>query len=267
MIRKTVKKAADLLSLEFADELKRGSVSSIELNTEMAILAIVGRHNYSLEKAIYGLRRNRIWMHLISNSISGEHISLVVDKSNLDKAVNIVHSHVFGATTTINVFCLGKGEVGSNLINQILATNDEIIKNRRLRIKVIGVADSQRYILDRSGIAENWKEELAASSQINNLDEIIAEIGKLYLENIIIVDNTSSQEVTDKYTSFLKAGFDIVASNKKLNSGEYVKYEEVRKLLKQKGTTLLLRSKCRSWLACYRHAQTVDGLSRIHHQD
>ncbi len=228
-------KASELLSQEFSNELAKGSVSEIKLDTEMAILAIVGRHNYSLEKAIYGLRRNGIWMHLISNSISGEHISLVIDKSNLNKAVNIVHSHVFGAITTINVFCLGKGEVGSNLINQILATNDEIVKNRRLRIKVIGVADSQRYILDRSGVGEAWKEELAASKMVNNLDEIIEKIGELYLENIIIADNTSSQEVTDHYTSFLKAGFDIVASNKKLNSGAYVKYEEVRKLLKQKG--------------------------------
>ncbi len=227
--------AAELLSQEFEDELKKGSVSEINLDTEMAILAIVGRHNYSLEKAIYGLRRNGIWMHLISNSISGEHISLVVDKSNLNKAVNIVHSHVFGAITTINVFCLGKGEVGSNLINQILATNDEIVKNRRLRINVIGVADSQRYILDRSGVGNDWKKELIESDQVNNLNEIIEKIGELYLENIIIADNTSSQEVTDHYTAFLKAGFDIVASNKKLNSGKYVKYEEVRKLLKQKG--------------------------------
>ncbi|MEQ9402536.1 MAG: bifunctional aspartate kinase/homoserine dehydrogenase I [Cyclobacteriaceae bacterium] len=229
------KTASDLLYQEFEHDLEKGVVSSIKLNTEMTILAIVGRHNYSLEKAIYGLRRNGIWMHLISNSISGEHISLVIDKSNLNKAVNIVHSHVFGAITTINVFCLGKGEVGSNLINQILATKEEVVKNRRLKINVIGVADSQLYILNRSGVNEDWKNELAASKETNILDEIIQKVQDLHMENVIIADNTSSQEVADHYPAFLKAGFDIVASNKKLNSGAYSKYEEVRKIMKQKG--------------------------------
>jgi aspartokinase len=60
----------------------------------VAIIAITGRHNYALEKAIQGLRKNKIWIHLFSNSISGENISLVVDNSKIHKAVNVVHEYV-----------------------------------------------------------------------------------------------------------------------------------------------------------------------------
>ena len=86
---------------EFKQELSLNYISSIQVNPEIGIVAIIGRHNFSLEKAIYTLRKNKIWMHLISNSISGKNISLVVDKEHLYKAVNLVHKEVY-ETTSLN---------------------------------------------------------------------------------------------------------------------------------------------------------------------
>lgn len=87
--------AKNALIEEFETELENGSILGISLNTNVVIIAIIGRHNYALEKAIYGLRKNKIWMYLISNSISGSQISLVIDSGNLQKAVNIVYEQVF----------------------------------------------------------------------------------------------------------------------------------------------------------------------------
>ncbi len=84
-----------LLNEEFKDELRKEYISSIRINNDVGIIAIIGRHNYALEKAISILRKNKIWMHLISNSISGEHISLVIDKGSLKEATRLVHKEVF----------------------------------------------------------------------------------------------------------------------------------------------------------------------------
>ncbi len=227
--------ATAVLSEEFAFELIQDQISKISYNTDMAIIAIVGRHNYSLEKAIRGLRLNKIWMYLISNSISGEHISLVVDNKNLRKAVNIVHSQVFGVIKTINLFAFGKGNVGANLIDQILATREEVVKRRNLRIRVIGIADSQRYIFNESGLSHNWREELAKSNASADCTSIIDTLENSVLENIVIADNTSSQEVANCYLDFLNHQIDIVASNKKANSGSYETYSDIRKILKRRG--------------------------------
>ncbi len=84
------------LKEEFEQELLANHISSIYVNTDIAIVAIIGRHNFALEKAISTLRDNRIWMHLISNSITGKNISLVVDRDKLHKAIELVHDEVFG---------------------------------------------------------------------------------------------------------------------------------------------------------------------------
>jgi homoserine O-acetyltransferase len=83
-----------VLHEEFMEELSSQAISSIRANNNVAIIAITGRHNYALEKAIQGLRKNKIWIHLFSNSISGENISLVVDNSKIYNAVNVVHEYV-----------------------------------------------------------------------------------------------------------------------------------------------------------------------------
>ena len=92
--RDNARRTEYLLNEEFQDELRLNNISYITANRHVGIIAILGRHNYSLEKAIKALRKNKIWMHLISNSISGEHISLVVDNRHLNKALQLVHAEV-----------------------------------------------------------------------------------------------------------------------------------------------------------------------------
>ncbi len=87
-------RAGSLLREEFREELMTEDISHIKVNNQIAIIAITGRHNYALEKAIEGLRKNKIWIHLFSNSISGENISLVISSKQAHKALNIVHEYV-----------------------------------------------------------------------------------------------------------------------------------------------------------------------------
>ncbi|MFD3000124.1 bifunctional aspartate kinase/homoserine dehydrogenase I [Pontibacter toksunensis] len=227
--------AQEVLSEEFHDELVSGDVSRIQIDSDKAIIAIVGRHNYALEKAIYGLRRNRIWMHLISNSINGEHISLVVDNKSLKKAVNVVHNQVFGAIKTLNLFAFGKGTVGGKLLDQIIQTGDEVVKRRNLKINIVGVADSKKIIFNEDGLGRNWRQELAESQEARDFSAIIHRLKASGLENIVIADNTSSQELTEQYPEIVNSGFDIVASNKKANSISYDFYQNLRNTLKKRG--------------------------------
>jgi aspartate kinase len=227
--------AESALTEEFREELMSGDVSRIQINSDKAIIAIVGRHNYALEKAIYGLRRNKIWMYLISNSINGEHISLVVDSKSLKKAVNVVHSQVFGAIKTLNLFAFGKGTVGGKLLDQIIETGDEVVKRRNLKINIVGVADSKRMIFNEDGLGRNWKQELTESGEPSHYAAIIDLLKTSGLENIVIADNTSSLELTELYPEIVNNGFDIVASNKKANSISYEFYQDLRNILKRRG--------------------------------
>ena len=93
-------KAQALLKEEFKLEIIEQDISSIKVNSDIAIIAITGRHNYAMESAIEGLRKNKIWIHLFSNSITGENISLVINNKNAYKALNLVHEYVIENTNS-----------------------------------------------------------------------------------------------------------------------------------------------------------------------
>ncbi|QTN38286.1 bifunctional aspartate kinase/homoserine dehydrogenase I [Cryomorphaceae bacterium] len=234
--RKNAPLATSVLQSEFEEELNTGDISSIETLDEVVIIAIVGRHNYALEKAIQVLRKNRVWMHLISNSISGEHISLVVDKAKAQKAMQVVHAQVFGVIKTLNVFAIGKGLVGGAFIDQIIETSAKVEANRALRVQVIGVADSQGYVVDEKGLGVDWRQHLeGANGHQGDLLSVLDTLKQSGIENLVVADNTASEEVTALYPEIIRSGFDLVASNKKGNSGDQESYDRLRTLLRRCG--------------------------------
>ena len=226
--------AQDLLEKEFEHERLRNDISSITSNTQIAIIAITGRHNYALEKAISALRKNKIWLHLITNSINGQHISLVIDNHQLTKAINVVHNQVVGAIKTLNVVALGKGTVGRAMIEQILHTSDELISRRRLKINIVGVGDSRHWVFEENGLGKEWELRLQESDKESEINNILKAIQESNLENIVIVDNTASTLVARSYTKIALHGCDIIASNKIANTLPIEDYLSFRKTLRSK---------------------------------
>ena len=229
--------AKSILETEFAGEMKTNDISGVEVNSNLSIIAIIGRHNFALEKAISGLRKNKIWMYLINNSINGEHISLVVANNDLKKAVNVVHNQVFGAVKTLNIVAFGKGTVGGTFIDQVVGTKEDTIRERNLKLSIVGIADSKNFLFKPGGVDENWRAQLANSSHPSNVENIQDLLANSSLENLVLVDNTASKDIVSSYLPFVRKGFDLIASNKVANSIDNSFYKELRRELTRRGRT------------------------------
>lgn len=59
-------------------------------------------------------------------------MSLVVRKTELNKALNVIHGEIFGVSKKINIAVFGHGLVGGTLINQILESQAAIEKRKEL---------------------------------------------------------------------------------------------------------------------------------------
>ncbi|MCT4664515.1 MAG: bifunctional aspartate kinase/homoserine dehydrogenase I [Flavobacteriales bacterium] len=232
--QKQGKNALSILKKEFEQELNMESISAIKIQNNVSILSIIGRHNYALEKAIGVLRRNQIWIHLINNSIQGEHISLVIDSKSIKKAVAVVHQIVFGARKRLHVFAIGKGNVGGSFVNQVLQTSEKIAQERNLDIKIIGVADSKKYIFNPEGVSSSWRKDLTMSEKVFYPDIIHEIVNHSGIINLVVVDNTASLELTNYYPSFIQSGFDIVSSNKQANTRSLAYYKALHRVIRKK---------------------------------
>jgi len=225
-------KAKKVLEDEFSNEFKRKDISKIYITENVSVISIIGQSLHSFYQPYSALIKNRVTPILINNTVTGENVCLVVKKSDLHKAVNVIHGEIFGVSKNINIAVVGKGLVGGTLIDQILESKANILKRKNINLNIFAVAGASKLILNKDGVSENWKDDLETSVLENyQINDVISYADKNHLENLILVDNTASSDFTNNYIPFVENGFDIVSSNKVANTLGYDFYKELREKL------------------------------------
>ena len=226
-------KAITSLEKEFENDFYTKDVNKISIIDDVAVISIVGQDLSEFHKPYNALIKNQIVPILFNNTVSGKNVSLVVKKSQLHKAINVIHGQIFGISKKINVAVFGKGLVGGTLLDQIVKSKAAILDKNNIKLNVFAIANSQHVYLDKNGIADDWKFEFQEQKTAYTLQQIIDYAKAHHLENLIAVDTTASKNFIHEYIPLVKNGFDLVSANKIANTVEYSFYSELRTQLQK----------------------------------
>ncbi|MCD6180603.1 MAG: bifunctional aspartate kinase/homoserine dehydrogenase I [Bacteroidales bacterium] len=227
------KTAVSALKKEFRTEINEKDISSISQLQDVSVITIVGQNLKTFSSSFQALAKNNIEVLLINNTLNGKNISLVVKNDFATKAVNVIHSQIFGITRKINIAIFGKGNVGGSLINQILKSQDQIVKRKQTKLNIFAIAGTKNIILDKSGVNKNWKETYKKAAKNESIQQVIEYASQHHLENLIAIDNTTSSAFVKEYDTLIEQGFDLVSSNKLANTSSFQFYKNTRTKLKQ----------------------------------
>jgi len=136
---------------------------------------------------------------------------------------------VFDSIQQVEIILIGCGLVGDAFLKQIEKQRG-YLKDQNIKVKVCGIVNSKGALLIEDGIDLSQYKNLLNS----NLQSINRHILKAFRQqsnmiNPIIVDCTSSQQVSEAYLDFFKAGYHIVAANKKANTLNLGYYKQLKK--------------------------------------
>ena len=233
---RTAKEAVDR---EFEHEIDAGKIDPLRVENGFSILAVVG-DNMKSHTGVSGrmfatLGHNGINIHAIAQGSSERNISTIISSSDVKKAVNTLHEEFFSdGKKQINLFIAGTGTVGRKLLEQIRTQHEYVAENLRLNLRVVGVANSRRALLDENGIdLSGWPEALEISDKSNKLAREILEKN---LRNSIFVDVTACADVVEDYAPLLKKSVSIVACNKIACSSNYENYTRFKELAREFNT-------------------------------
>ncbi|MBN1650750.1 MAG: bifunctional aspartate kinase/homoserine dehydrogenase I [Bacteroidales bacterium] len=233
------KTAVSALKSEFRTEIIEKDISAITALHDVSVITVVGQNLKAFSSSYQALAKNNVDLLLINNTLNGKNISLVVKNENATKAVNIIHSQIFGVSKKINIAIFGKGNVGGSLINQILKSQEQIAKRKQTRLNIFALAGTQHILLDRNGIGENWRSDYEKAAKNNGIQQVIDYATKHHLENLIAIDNTASSEFIEDYSRLIEQGFDLISSNKLANTSGFQFYQNIRSKLKKYGKQYL----------------------------
>ena len=231
--------AVRVLNEEFAKEIETGAMFPMHAESGLATIAIVGenmKHTPGIAGKLFGtLGRSGISVIACAQGSSETNISFVVDSRFLRKALNVLHDSFFlSEYKVLNLFICGIGTVGGKLIEQIRNQYEELKQRNGLKLNVVGIASSKKYILDRDGIdLDNYKEQLAnAPMPTLSLRDAILDMN---IFNSVFVDCTASYDIAALYQSLLEHNISVVAANKVAASSEYDKYIELKQTALRRG--------------------------------
>jgi aspartokinase/homoserine dehydrogenase 1 len=227
--------ARKAVNAEFSFEIEQKRVEPLIVESNLSIIALVGdrmkKHTGISGKFFSTLGKNGVNVRAISQGSSERNISAVISSDDVKKALNVVHESFFETEIKeVNVFIAGAGNVGSRLLAQINKQQDYLLKNLKIKIKVVGLANSKKLLLNEDGInISDWQTALreGIASDINYYIENI--ISK-NLQNTIFADVTANESVATSYNTLLEKSIAVVACNKIACSSAYTYYKQLKDL-------------------------------------
>jgi aspartokinase/homoserine dehydrogenase 1 len=234
-------KACRLIEQEFELELGARKLENPLIESNLAVLAIVGENMKQTPgmsgRLFHALGRNGINVRAIAQGSSEYNISVIISAHDLAKAVNAVHDAFFVQfNKTLNVFCLGTGNIGKTMFKQLLQHTEFLEENNSIQVKIAGISNTRKMTFNAEGMDLNtWQQDLDVNGETADLDEFVDRMKRMNLPNCVFVDNTASPKPIAYYQGIFESTISIVTCNKIGNSGEYSQYKSFKDAARKHG--------------------------------
>ncbi|CAH0527049.1 bifunctional aspartate kinase/homoserine dehydrogenase I [Vibrio hippocampi] len=224
--------AERVLAEEFELELKNGLLEPVEFMDDVAIVTLVGdgmRTSRGVASQFFmSLAQVNVNIVAIAQGSSERAISAVIPEDKISEAIKACHENLFNSKHFLDVFVVGVGGVGGELVDQIERQQAKLAQ-KGIIIRVCGLANSKGVLLDGKGLPlEQWRDRLANVSEKFSVANLSAVVQRNHIINPVLVDCTSSEAIANQYTDFLSAGFHVVTPNKKANTASMAYYHQLR---------------------------------------
>lgn len=241
---KDAAKAKEAADSCFAYEISLGKLNPLKVEKGFSIVCLVGDDIMSqcgtTGRMLAALGRHGISIRATAQGSSERNISVVVRSEEADRAIRYIHNEFFDRTPArdINLFIAGYGTVGKALVDIIRRNGDAIAARTGKRLRIAGISNSRRYVLDTEGISPEWTGELLEGGISAAEDAYFEALAHTSLENSVFVDCTASEDVACKYPLLFQHGYSVVACNKIAFSFPYSQYRAIRSSALENGVSL-----------------------------
>lgn len=237
-----------VLRKEFAHEIKMGSINDIIVEYDLATIAIVGQNMKNVPgiaaKFFGSLGRNGISIVALAQGGGETNISCVIAKTDLKKSLNVIHDSFFlSQYQELNLFIVGVGTVGGNLLEQIRQQQNTLKEHYKLRVNIVGIANGRKALFTREGIPlDGYYDNLMANGIQSSPERIREEILKMNIFNSVFVDCTASRDIAKLYGELMAKNISVVTANKIAASSDYESYRQLKETARKAGVKFLFET-------------------------
>ncbi len=254
--------ACRVLDQEFAKEIATGAMNPMQRIDGLSTIAIVGEQMKNTQgiagKLFSVLGRNGISVLSVAQGASETNISAIIQQEHLRKASNVIHDSFFlSEYQVVNLFLCGVGGVGSSLLAQLQEQRQELMETRRLKLNLVGLANSKRALFNADGLPMDQAYEMLKTASACNKSDLLRTIVDMNLYNSVFVDCTASDEIASTYQTLLEHNISVVTANKIAASAPFDTYATLKSTALSHGVKFLYETNVGAGLPIIK---TIDDL-------
>jgi aspartokinase/homoserine dehydrogenase 1 len=238
-------RALKSLEAEFEPEIKLRNVLNIRIEKDLSVIAIVGeqmKNTPGISANLFtSLGRNGISVIATAQGSSELNISIVIKKESLEKALNVIHEGFFlSHYRELNLYLVGAGNVGGNLLKQILNQQEILLREHHLKVNVVGICRSKLMLLNPDGInLSGYREQMELQGERADIELFVQKMQYLNLRNTVFIDCTADPHIAGTYRQVLNSFVSVVTANKIACSSEYAVYSTLKKTAREKNVRFM----------------------------
>ena len=241
------RRACRLLDEEFGREIADGAMNPAVRLDGLATVAVVGegmkRTPGIAGKLFSVLGRAGISVSAVAQGALEMNLSFVVDRPLLRKALNVLHDSFFlSEYQELNLFVCGVGTVGGSLLAQIAAQRETLMRERGLKLNLVGVSGRSKAAFSHEGIDPARYREAMGGGGPGGVEHMVQEILDMNVFNSVFVDCTASEEVAAQYLRLLRGNVSVVTANKIAASSAYDNYALLKCTARERGVKFLFET-------------------------
>ena len=188
----------------FERELAEAQIQAIEVDADLAILAVVGDGMAGTPgvsaKVFNALGASSVNVRAIAQGASERNISVVVDGKQATRALRAVHASFYLSPHTLSIGVIGPGTVGKVFLDQLASQKERLQKQFKLDLRVRGIMSSRKMLLSDKGVdLGRWREQFATANESARFKGFLEHLRVDYLPHTVIIDCTASAEVAKHY--------------------------------------------------------------------
>ncbi|KAL9189136.1 hypothetical protein ACHAXT_011626 [Thalassiosira profunda] len=231
--------ALGALKSTFELELSRSNVNSISLtDSPMAIVAIVGE-GMAMQSGVSAsfmssLARANVNIRVIAQGSSERQVAVVVENSDVSRALRAAHMAFTLSQTMVSVTVLGAtGKLGSALINQLNSQRECLSKDLNFGVCVNAIASSTRMAVDTTHsqcLMLDDAESLLESedSQELDMDLLMSSLEADVNPHRVVIDCTNDDSVADQYEKWMSSGINVISPGRRAAAGPLERYHSIQ---------------------------------------
>lgn len=215
-------RAKEAVTRELALELDRGDLSPLHVREPVTLVSLVEETVGDVPNApgrFFGaLGAVGVHVRAIAQGASSRSISCAIDAEDTALAVRSVHAAFNFAHQEVNLLVLGKGVVGSHLLDQIRQQESFLRREHGVHLKVVGVASSRKAVFDARGLTlDDWRGryfgDASEGEPTHDVGALLERLRRLPVP--VLVDCTALGGMEARYVEALAKGVHVVSANKK----------------------------------------------------